>query len=227
MPRPAPTLLLLRAALGVLLLAAALALGASSASAQDDGPLQSRALLEALRGGGYNLYFRHAATDWSGSDRVRGPGSWTSCEPDEMRQLSEAGREQAAAIGRALRALEIPVGRVVASEYCRTLETARAMALGPPVEATQSVLNARVADRIGGREALRHTARRQLGMPPAPGTNTVLVAHGNVLRLAADTYADEGGAVIFRPQGHGEFEIVASIAREDWAALREVAGGEE
>ena len=32
--------------------------------------LTGTALVDALRSGGFNLYFRHAATDWSQQDRV-------------------------------------------------------------------------------------------------------------------------------------------------------------
>lgn len=38
------------------------------------------ALVDALRSGGYVLYFRHAQTDWSQTDRNREAG-WDSCDP--------------------------------------------------------------------------------------------------------------------------------------------------
>jgi len=73
------------------------------------------ALIEALRAGGYNLYFRHVATNWSQSDDIREAGDWLNCDPSRMRQLSDAGRADAVAIGNAMRALRIPVGEVQAS----------------------------------------------------------------------------------------------------------------
>ena len=76
-------------------------------------------LIAALRAGGYNIYFRHAATDWSDGDRVEGLGDWTSCEREKMRQLSDEGRQSARAVGAAMRALGIPVAAVLSSEYCR------------------------------------------------------------------------------------------------------------
>ena len=69
---------------------------AAAASAQDR--LAGQALVDALRGGGYNIYFRHAATDWSQTDRVAAAGDWESCDPARMRQLSAEGRRVAAAI---------------------------------------------------------------------------------------------------------------------------------
>src|SRR5919106_1893334 len=66
--------------LGVLIGMALVASGALAAELDDE------ALVEALRGGGYNIYFRHAATDWSQADQVERAGDWTSCDPTEMRQ---------------------------------------------------------------------------------------------------------------------------------------------
>ena len=103
-----------------LLLATLLTLNTSSTAAEPAAELQGETLVEALRGGGYTLYFRHAATDWSLQDEVREAGDWTSCDPSRMRQLSDAGRATARAVGKAIRALHIPVGKVLASPYCRT-----------------------------------------------------------------------------------------------------------
>lgn len=178
----------------------------------------TRALVRALADGGHVLYFRHAPTDWSLHDTVRAAGDWTSCDPARMRQLSDTGREVARRVGRALRRLGIPVGTVLSSPYCRCVETARLLDLGR-VETTRDVINARVADHVGGRDTLRATARRRLGTPPAEGTNTVLVAHGNVFLLAAGERPPEGGAAIVRPHGDGRFEVLGTVTADAWIAL--------
>ena len=175
-------------------------------------------LLDELRGGGYVIYFRHAATDWSNPDRVSGLDDVRSCDPTRMRQLSDQGRAQARQIGEAMRSLKIPVDRVLASEYCRTVETARLLGLGE-VRTTRDVINARVADRVGGRESLARNARRRLATPPASGSNTVIVAHGNVFLLAAGTRPPEGGAAIVRADGGGGFGVEAILDPADWATL--------
>lgn len=48
--------------------------------------LNGQALIDALRGGGFNLYFRHAATDWSQQNRVSRRDDWLSCDAIEIRQ---------------------------------------------------------------------------------------------------------------------------------------------
>jgi phosphohistidine phosphatase SixA len=135
-----------------------------------------------------------------------------------MRQLAEAGRAQAQAIGEALRTLQIPVGQVLASPYCRTVETAELLAMGP-VTATTDLLNMYAADYVGGRAQVIATTRRLLSTPPQPGTNTVLVSHGNVLHGATNISLAEGEAAIFVPAGADTFTLVARVLAEAWPAL--------
>ena len=80
--------------------------------------LGDRSLLEALREGGFVIYFRHAATDTAIDQNV----DFEYCAT--QRNLSQRGRDQAAEIGAGFEALGIPVGEVRSSEFCRTQETA-------------------------------------------------------------------------------------------------------
>jgi phosphohistidine phosphatase SixA len=139
-----------------------------------------------------------------------------------MRQLSDSGRATARAMGAAMRALEIPVGKVLSSEYCRAAETARLLNLGR-VETTPDIMNMRVADLVGGREAVVRRARRVLSTPPPVGTNVVIVGHGNLMRAATDAYAPEGGSGIYTPQPEHEtgVRLVAELAPDDWMELAE------
>lgn len=200
----------------VLLLGGVLACLVGGSSAAE--ALNGRALVEALRQGGFNIYFRHAATDWSRSDRVSAPDDWLSCDADRMRQLAPEGRETSRAIGAAMRALAIPVDRVLASPYCRTVETGGLLGVGA-VETTTDLINMRVAGYFGGAAAVTETARRVFATPPPPGRNVVLVAHGNVLSAAGEVYVGEAEAAVFRPDGEGGFDLVARVRPEDWAAL--------
>jgi phosphohistidine phosphatase SixA len=181
--------------------------------------LEGEALVEALRGGGFNIYFRHAATDWGQGDRVEQAGDWTSCDPAEMRQLSAQGRATARRIGDAIRALGVPVAKVLSSEYCRAWETARLMDLGP-VTRTRDIMNMRVVALVGGRDAVIRRARGALAKPPPDGANVVIVGHGNLMRAASGAYASEGGSGVYAP-GTGEpgFELVALLSPDDWTRL--------
>jgi hypothetical protein len=206
-------------ALGALLLASLVV--TTIGHAAQPPSLEGKALVEALRAGGYNIYFRHVATDWSQSDDVGSRNDWLDCDPARMRQLSDAGRDAAVAIGNAMRRLKIPVFEVLASPYCRTQETARLMAVGP-VEASTDVMNLRAAQYFGGRAAIVASARQLLASAPQPGSNRVIVAHGNVAR-ETPAYPSEGEGLVFKPGDDGEFYLVGRIEPEQWASLLELA----
>ncbi len=180
--------------------------------------LTGTALVDALRSGGFNLYFRHAATDWSQQDRVTVVDDWLSCDPTRIRQLSDPGREAARDIGAAMRRLRIPVNEVLASPYCRTMDTARLLGLGE-VRPSNDVINLRVASYFGGREQVIATARRLLGTATVAGGNRVIVAHGNVARDATPVYPNEAEAIVFRPDGRGGFTVVGRLSAAMWRAL--------
>ena len=176
-----------------------------------DEPLATPAAVDALRQGGYVLYFRHAATDMSKKDAAM--KSFDDCPT--QRNLVDRGRDDARAIGAAIKAFGIPIGRVRASPYCRTVETAE-LAFGR-AEKTAEV-------RGGPAEAndpARYAAlRKLLSERPARGTNDVIVSHGNPFyAVAGPPYLAEGEAAVVLPTGDG-FRVVARIRVGDWAAAR-------
>ena len=138
--------------------------------------------------------------------------------PGRMRQLSDAGRDTARAIGAAIRDAAIPVGAVFASPYCRTRETAALLGLGA-VQTTTDVMNTRAAEFFGGRETLAARARQRLSVPPPPDTNVVFVAHGNIVREATGEYPDEAGAIVFLPVPGDALHVAARLEPEDWPRL--------
>ncbi|GAB4189020.1 MAG: hypothetical protein OHK0057_14290 [Thermoflexibacter sp.] len=93
-------------------------------------------LFRALRRGGHVLSFRHALAA-NGSDTFRDFSTnwWKSCDNTVARQLTiPDGRVQSEKMGRALKILKIPVGRIISSEYCRCIQTAQFMNLGINIE---------------------------------------------------------------------------------------------
>lgn len=176
------------------------------------------ALVDALRAGGFNIYFRHAQTNWSQTDAIDVVEDTRSCDGAKVRQLSDEGRAASVQVGESIRALGVPVGAVLASPYCRTMETATLMGVGA-VEATDDLMNLRAARFVGGRDAVIDRAKALLAATPAEGTNTILVAHGNVARNATPVYPDEAEGVVFRPDGSGGFEVVTRISPARWREL--------
>ena len=175
-------------------------------------------LIHALQKGGFNLYFRHERTDWSQQDYINQSGDWLSCDGNRIRQLSSKGRSRAIETGKAIRALKIPIGQIISSPYCRTVDTAKLMNLGKVITSTD-VMNLRVAEYFGGRISIVKKAQNLLSSFPTPNTNTVIVAHGNVARESTPAYPDEGEALVFKPEGSGGFVLIGRLTAEKWTRL--------
>ena len=162
------------------------------------------------------LYFRHTSTDFGQND-----DSMTSFEDcAKQRNLTDKGRNEARAIGAAIRELRIPVDRVLASPFCRTVETAM-LAFGK-AEKTLDLRGWPASNVDPDRYA---ALRRHLAAPPIAGTNTVLVGHGNPFRaVAGPPHLKEGEAAVIRPLGGEKFEIAARIQLQEWTDLLRVGG---
>lgn len=177
--------------------------GATSVAAQPGG----KAMLEALKTGGYVIYLRHDQTDVSRSDTD--PIDLNDCA--KQRPLSDAGRAHARTIGLAFKAADIPIDRVFASPVCRAAETA---ALAFP-DVRRTTPRALVYTLVLPKEDLGGAAdelRKMLATPPPAGANTVLVGHTTNLKEATGLWPKhEGGALIFRPDGHGAFVLAGAI----------------
>jgi len=171
--------------------------------------VSGQALVDALRRGGYVIYFRHAATDQSQADTDT--PDLQNCQ--KQRNLNDQGREEARQIGAAFQALGIPVGQVLSSGYCRTRETAE-LAFGR-AEITPDLTGFPTALREQRIAALRQL----LSSPPQAGTNTVLVAHGFNISNTANLSLAEGEAAIFAPLGADGFVLIGRLQPEEWAEL--------
>lgn len=192
-----------------LLIVVLLLTGCSGLSAPEpEGPLRGGQLVEALREGGFVLYLRHTATVEDAADGL------PTDDCSRQRGLTEAGQRDARELGQALRALRIPVGRVLASPYCRTVDTAT-LAFG---EVQESEVLLPIATGADGEERGEQRLRELLSDEPEEG-NTFLVGHVTNLRLAADASPEEGGTVVFRPDGDGGFRIAAEVGPGGWQRL--------
>ena len=177
---------------------------------------QSADLLAALRAGGHIIYFRHADTDHSQTDQ-RGM-RLEDCTT--QRNLTDRGREHARELGEAIRALEIPIGAVLASPLCRTMETAT-LAFGT---ARPSPAVREAGPLAPGTPGRFPALRALLSTPVAAGTNTVVIGHAYpYFTLVGGQYLSEGEADVLRPRG-GDFEVLARLGLKQWRDLG-VAGG--
>jgi phosphohistidine phosphatase SixA len=176
-------------------------------------------LVSELRDGGYVIFFRHTPTDWSQDDQH--PVDLTDCST--QRNLNADGREQAVAIGVAIERLDIPVGRVLSSPFCRATDTAELAFGRVAVEPVLENLESAVSDEE--LEFRNDGLRQLLSTPPIGATNTVLVSHGYNVEAVADVLTEEGDAYVFREQGDG-YVLVATVTPAEWGELADRYGGQ-
>lgn len=197
-----------------ILAAACLVAVALPATAQANAEMAPAALVEALQGGGHVVFIRHATTEKDYADQIDAVMGDCSTQ----RVLSEAGWAEAKAIGAAFARLEIPIGNVISSEYCRAWQTAD-LAFGQ-FEKT-SDLNFEPAETYSDAQIAAMSERVTPHLSSVPEeANTVLVGHDDPFEAATGIYPDPMGITfVLRPQGDGSFEILGSIAPDAWADL--------
>lgn len=145
-------------------------------------------LVERMRAGGHVLLLRHAYAPGTGD-----PSNFRLGDCATQRNLSQEGRDQARAIGQWLRERGIGRARVYSSEWCRCMETADLLELGP-VKALPG-LNSfydRPQDRVPNLNAVKDF----LALQPPRGELLILVTHQvNITALTGD-YMDSGHGVV-------------------------------
>ena len=135
-----------------------------------------------------------------------------------QRNLNAQGRADARSIGRGARRLGLRIGKVFASPFCRTKETAR-LAFGRFV-VRRAILNTVVAEHDARWRAQIRAARKLLGTSPVPGTLHVLVTHGSVVDDMTGHTLEEGETLVFRPLGSSRFRLLGRVLPAEWRTLR-------
>lgn len=206
---------------GTAVLALAAVLSWDSAAIGEEGfqnKLGDAELLAALRQGGHVIFFRHAETEKDYADQASPTLVLGDCST--QRTLSETGWQDARAIGESFEALAIPVGEVFASQYCRAWQTAD-LAFGQ-YEQVPGLNFAKAEEYTPEQVAqMRAGIMPYLTEVPAAGLNTIVVGHDDVFEAASGIYPEpQGIGFVLKPDGQGNFEILAKLAPDQWAALQ-------
>ena len=159
--------------------------------------------IERLDDGGYVVMLRHA--------RAPGVGDPVDFRLDDcatQRNLDEQGRAQARRLGERLRAHGIERAAVYSSQWCRCLETAELLDLGPVQElpALNSFFR-RPADREPRLDALRAF----LASLPQDGPPVILVTHQVTISAITGRGTASGEAVVLEADGSEEPAVVGTI----------------
>jgi phosphohistidine phosphatase SixA len=181
-----------------LALAGALALLAAAANAAD--PLSPAERAKP----GRVLMLRHANAPGIGD-----PPGFRLDDCATQRNLDAAGRAQAARLGERLAQAGVARAKVYSSQWCRCLETARLLKLGPVVELP--ALNS-FYGRTQDRDANVAALRAFLAALPVDGPPVVLVTHQFTIGVFTGGSTDSGGGTVFALNGTGAPRVVGDVA---------------
>lgn len=182
------------AAIGVLL---CLVAPWSTTSAQTDEQLWT-----LLKSGGQVILMRHAITTPGAGD----PAGMRLDDCSTQRNLTDEGRQHARRIGDAFRARGVNLGPVLASPWCRCIETAR-LAFGK-AEAWQPLAN--LFGRSGNED--KQVAELRAFVSQTRQANVALVSHGSTIVALTGVSLGTGEMVIVTPKGSGEFAVIGRLA---------------
>jgi phosphohistidine phosphatase SixA len=189
---------------------ALLVLAAPPALARDD-------LFRALHGGGYVLVMRHAHAPAEPPAAGKGDPENKAGE----RQLDDEGMDQARRVGRAMKALRIPIGPAYSSPAFRAVETARLMGFDKAQAQTElgdggASMAASAAGKAGTAWLLA-----KAGEATPPGKDVLIVTHGPNIALALGLKdLGDGETAVLRPDGKGGFALAGRITPKDWNRRR-------
>jgi phosphohistidine phosphatase SixA len=160
--------------------------------------VNNKSLWDLLKSGNHLVLIRHALAPGGGD-----PTNFTVDDCSTQRNLSNEGRAQSVAIGELFRANGIASTRVLSSQWCRCLETARLMSLGEIEEF--STLNSffQAYEREGLQTQLLNSwlSKQDLSVP------TVLVTHQVNITALTNAFPSSGEIILVKRTETGAFEL--------------------
>lgn len=164
--------------------------------------LADEALWALLAKGGQVLMIRHGLT----TPGVGDPPGFRLEDCATQRNLSEEGRAEARKLGEALKARGVPVGEVLASPWCRCVETARlAFGRSRTWDALANVFG-RPQNVAAQLKSLRPRVAAHRGKD-----NLVLVTHGSTTAALTGVSPATGEIVVLTPGGTDGFRVAGRL----------------
>ena len=149
------------------------------------------------------LMLRHANAPGIGD-----PPNFKLDDCSTQRNLDAAGRAQAAKLGERLATAGVARAQVYSSQWCRCLETARLLKLGPVTELP--ALNSFFGRAQDG-EATLAALRAFLASLPTDGPPVVLVTHQVTISAFTGRGVASGGGTVFELIGSGAPRVLGEV----------------
>ena len=195
-----------------------LVIGLMAGSAWGQAAPSTGDLLQMLHAGGYVIVFRHGATNADQADT----DPLNIDNISKQRQLNDKGRADAKGVGEVFKAAGVPIGKSYSSQFYRAVETAR-LIVGKEPNATPDVTEGGLVVSPNENNRRARAFRAIVAAAPEPGTNTLVVTHKpNILDVFGKDWFEvkEGEASIFKPDGNGNYSLIARVQIGQWAAAK-------
>jgi phosphohistidine phosphatase SixA len=160
-------------------------------------------IIENMLAGGHILMIRHALAPGTGD-----PANFQIGDCSTQRNLDDRGRDQARAIGDWLRSKGITSARVYSSQWCRCLETAKLLKLGPVAELP--ALNS-FYELTENREPNLKALREFITKQPPDGKLIIMVSHLVTISAIADEAVSSGEGVLLKISPTELYEVMGRL----------------
>ena len=161
-------------------------------------------LIKLMKSGGHILMIRHAYAPGSGD-----PANFKIGDCVTQRNLDDRGRSQARAIGDWLRSKGIKDAKIYSSQWCRCLETATLLGLGPVAELP-------ALDSFYGKPQNREpdikALRSFIATLPADGELIIFVTHYVTILEITGEGVSPGEGVVLKIKEGGAYDVLGSLS---------------
>ncbi|MDZ8051878.1 MAG: histidine phosphatase family protein [Aulosira sp. ZfuVER01] len=168
------------------------------------GNSEAKIWFRLRQGRGYVVIMRHALAPGIGD-----PPDFKLNDCSTQRNLSDEGRKQAIRIGKAFKTQKIPVSRVLSSQWCRCLETAKLLNLGK-VESFPTI-NSFFSNYKTQSQQTAKLRQFILNNRNTPGVIVMITHEINITTLTSDIYPKSGDSVVLRANEQNKIEVVGQI----------------
>lgn len=173
---------------------------ATNVSANSEAQIWSR----LRQGRGYVVIMRHALAPGIGD-----PVDFRLNDCSTQRNLSDQGRKQALNTGKAFRNRKIQVSRVLSSQWCRCLETAKLLNLGK-VESFPTI-NSFFSNYKTQSQQTAQLRQFILDNRNTAGVIVMITHEINITAITNDIYPKSGESVVLRASENNKIEVVGQI----------------
>ena len=169
-----------------------------------DADEKSSGLFQVLKEKNHLAIMRHALAPGIGD-----PGNFELSKCSTQRNLSKKGLKQAGNIGAIFRAHNIKFAKVYSSQWCRCLDTAKYLNLGPVHELNllNSFFGNSSIEKIQTSKLNKWLSEKSFEKP------TILVTHQVNITALTGIYPLSGEIIVLQQRQNGEIKVLGSIKK--------------